>query len=154
MQQSPPKSAMRNCLSIGAALVLVPLLFLLPAQVKAEEDPLVGIWYGHDRQPDGHLVQRISRRSAGGAFSVEFREYENCVLVWRSIEKGTWQRKGNIEIVAIEKVGVTPRSRVDHYEIVEIGDLNARSRHVESGTIFSYQRVSADFEFPTCELFS
>ncbi len=129
-------------------------LSLLSAPVSAQEDPLVGTWYGHDRQPDGELLQRISRRASNGALSIEFRKYENCVVVSRFIEKGTWRRKSNIEIVEINSINGEPHAYLDHYEILEIDDQAARLKHVESGTVFSSERVSPDFEFPDCELFS
>jgi hypothetical protein len=154
MLQHLPVTTERRYLPSVSAVLFTLVLALLPSGATAEGDPLVGIWYGHDRQPDGQQVQRISRRSTNGAISIEFREYENCVLVWRSVEKGTWHRENNIEVVEINSIDGSPRAYLDRYEILEIDDRSARSRHIESGTVFTYQRVSKDFKFPICEFIS
>ncbi len=160
MYQGSPKMALRCFQSLATTALFALILFLVPAEVSAETDPLVGTWYGHDFQHEFGFLQRISRRSQSGAFSVEFRQYENCQLVWRQIEKGTWRREGTVEIVEITAVDgqriKEPKSNniADHYEIIEINDLGMRSRHLESGLVFTYQRVSEDFDFPICELIS
>ena len=140
--------------SIASAVLLVILALLAPTGANAEDDQLVGNWYGHEYQPGLGYLQHISRRSADGKIAIEFRQYENCEMVWSQMERGTWWHDGMIETVEIEMIDGKTVDNVDHYEIIDVDDSGMQSRHVQSGMLFTYVRVSDEFDFPACERIS
>lgn len=133
------------------AVLLALLLMLASTNSRASEVTLVGTWYGHDYQPNGKLIQRVTHQRADGTFSIEFRRHKNCRLVWRQSESGIWWREGPIETKLTQKINGLPAHYVDEYEILKLKETFKRTRHLQSGTVFTYERVSDDFEIPNCE---
>jgi hypothetical protein len=140
-------------------------VILILATVLAVSDDtfsraIVGYWYGENYQPAFHnYFQALGQDRADGTFEVEFRRYENCKLVSRQRESGTWSIANGVvrgETTAIDGAA-TDRSDPsfrDAYDILKLDEHDFQSRHMPDGTIFKLQRVNAKFRFPDCSFSS
>lgn len=152
-------------MGVGRIKWLLALILLfgmaMPARAStanstsAEGTGLEGWWYGEGYQPYWQAyAQWIEHRDADGSFQIEFRRYENCVLVHRQLEAGTWRRDGNEIIDETNNIDGTAVAIVNEYDIETLSEHDLLIYHPKTDTHFRDVRVTADFDFPGCDVTS
>ncbi len=127
------------------------VLFATAMQAAADERSLVGDWYAEDYQPSVRTtVQEISHRHADGTYEDEFRRYENCVLVLRQKEAGTWILDGDRYRTITLSIDGGAAHFEDEYEVRSLTDTEFQYFHSRLGQLFTDKRVSVNFRFPDC----
>jgi hypothetical protein len=117
----------------------------------AGESSLVGYWYSEDYQPDVHTtLQEVTYRRADGTYQDEFRRYENCVLVHRHTEAGTWLFAGDRYQTTTTSINGAPAHFEDDYDVRSMTDTQFQYFHPKLGQLFTDTRVHANFRFPDC----
>lgn len=144
-------------LRIKWLLILVVLFGTAPAHAStanstsAEGSGLEGWWYGEGYQPYWQAyAQWIEHRDADGRFRIEFRRYENCVLVHRQLEGGTWRREGNQIVDETNDIDGAAVAILNEYDIETLSEHDLVIYHKKTDTHFRDVRVSEDFKFPGC----
>ena len=136
---------MRPLLLLGAALLAAP------HSAAADRSTLVGYWYSEDYQPSLRVtVQEFTQRRADGTYNDEFRRYENCLLVFRQSETGTWTLDGGRLHTVTTSIDGSLAHFEDDYDVRSLTDKEFRYFHLNSGTLFTDLRVNAKFRFPDC----
>ncbi len=127
----------------------LPLALLICLMAAAYD--FSGRWYGFGYQPAwGFASQWIAQRWPNGDLEIEFRRYENCQLVHRQVERGSWMVEGGRYSSLIAQLDDKPVMRVEDYELLAQEGDTMRYRHLGSGQIFHARRVLADFTWPEC----
>jgi hypothetical protein len=128
---------------------LIPFIAAMPA--AADGPSLVGYWYSEDYQPAVHVtLQEVTYRRADGTYQDEFRRYENCVLVHRHTETGTWLFDGGRYQTTTTSINGVPAHVEDDYDVKAMTATQFQYFHPGLGQLFTDTRVRANFRFPDC----
>jgi hypothetical protein len=128
---------------------LIPFIAAMPA--AADGPSLVGYWYSEDYQPAVHAtLQEVTYRRADGTYQDEFRRYENCVLVHRHTETGTWLFDGGRYQTTTTSINGVPAHVEDDYDVKAMTATQFQYFHPGLGQLFTDTRVRANFRFPDC----
>ena len=132
--------------------MLAAALLLAAARLAgADQAALAGYWYSEDYQPSLRVtVQELTQRRADGTYEDEFRRYENCLLVFRQREAGTWTFDGDRFHTITTSIDGSLAHFEDEYEVRSLSDKEVRYFHPKSGAVFTDTRVKANFRFPDC----
>jgi hypothetical protein len=133
-----------------SALVGLVSLCLSVRPSAAGAQDLSGRWYGEGYQPRGY-TQWIALRRPGGAFSVEFREYRDCQLIFRETHIGRWSFENGIYATTATAIDGHPADQSNAYRVLEFGGGEVAYQHVEKGIRFKARKVSDDFDWPACD---
>ncbi|WP_428248698.1 hypothetical protein [Ferrovibrio sp.] len=129
-------------------LLLLMLLAVFPAW--AQQADLSGRWYGEGYQGRVYLHWLSERRPDGG-FAVEFRRYEECKIVHRSLEAGRWSLQGNVYTTSTIMIDGQRVNYADRYLLLGLGNDEMTYQHITNGTMFRARKVGADFDWPVCD---
>jgi hypothetical protein len=133
----------------GCLIAALGLFAMMMADVAAQD--LSGRWYGEGYQFRRYLHWNADRRS-DGSLRVEFRRYEDCVLVEQWDEAGFWAMSGNLYRTGITHVAGKPRTRIEEYIIESVGMNIMQYRHVRSGTPFTAVKLTGkEPHWPDCD---
>jgi hypothetical protein len=132
------------------------LIALLQGSSFAHAASLDGYWYGKGYQPFARkTVQWLAIRRSDGSYSVEFREYSNCRVVFAQLETGRWAVSGDVITDKTLTVNGWPVRDTpyytDTYKIIELDDSKMRIVHEKTGQDWMLDRVTEDFIFPDCK---
>ena len=119
---------------------------------QAADSLQVGYWYGDGYEPAlKSLTQFITHYGADGSFSVEFRIYRNCELIFDQHEAGTWSLASD-RLLRIDTALVNgmPIPHSDDYAIEELTAEHSRYVGKATGVEYRVKRVDAQFHFPEC----
>jgi hypothetical protein len=153
----PSKSTTLRCRHFHKVSIFFLLIALLPSLAHASS--LEGSWYGKGYQPlVGKTMQWISIIRSDGSYSVEFREYRKCQLVFVQVEEGRWTVSGDIETNKTITINGKPvrdeHYFTDTYKILQLDDHKKRVIHEKTQQEWTLERVDKDFIFPACETVS
>ena len=128
-------------------LLLLCAVVLSFAPLAATASP-VGLWVGEGQPHDPEIIS-YDAFSADGTFRFEFRKYDDCEIVYHSIEEGSWIREGDLITTHIYKLNGKPTfySHVYRYEFESDEEIHVR--HLGMGDLYVERRVDS-FEFPAC----
>ncbi len=133
------------------ALIGAVLLASLSGTVHAAwAQDLSGRWYGEGYQPRGY-TQWLADRRPDGSFFVEFREYQECTLVYRQKEAGRWSFSDGVYSVTTTTVEGRAVYFYYSYLLLAFGSGEIEYQHMELGIRFKARKVSDDFEWPSCD---
>lgn len=130
--------------------LLLLLLLVVAVPAMAQQADLSGRWYGEGYQGRVYLHWLSERRPDGG-FAVEFRRYEECQIVHRSLEAGRWSLHGSIYATNTTMIDGQRVNYADRYLLLGLSNNEMSYQHIASGTLFRAQRVGADFDWPGCD---
>jgi hypothetical protein len=139
----------------SATLSAIFLFALLPGSSLANAGSPEGYWYGKGYQPYlRKTMQWLTNNRSDGSYSVEFREYTNCLLPSAQVEEGRWTLSGDmltkkVFIINGRSVPDAP-DLTNTYRILEIDGLKMRILHEPTGQDWTSERVTKDFIFPDC----
>jgi len=136
----------------GARLFLTAALVALSAPPAKAASYMVGTWFGHG-QPESKDSMYIDRMRADGSWRGEYR---TCLKGKASdqVQSGHWSLSGDILSLQVEKVDGIPAARTDTYKIISHGAQSQKYLSLAWNFPYAPQRVSDDFQMPSCELTS
>jgi hypothetical protein len=140
------------------AIFLVTALLFGPNSARAAS--LEGYWYGKGDQYVGVPALRkptewLRVTRSDGTYSIEFRQYNNCRVVFTQLETGIWTVSGDVvteKTLTVNGLSVpdTPYYH-DTYKVIELDDHKMRIIHEQTGLDWTLDRVTEDFTFPDCK---
>ncbi len=127
--------------------VMYTTVVLSLAASAAAANP-AGLCVGEGQPHDPEIIS-YDAFNADGTFRFEFRKYDDCEIVYHTIEEGSWIREGDLITTQIHKLDGKPAfySHVYRYEFES--DEEMRVRHLGMGDLYVERRVDS-FEFPAC----
>lgn len=129
---------------------ILVLMLLAAWPATAQQADLSGRWYGEGYQGRVYMHWLSERRPDGG-FAVEFRRYEECRIVHRSLEAGRWSLQGNTYITSTSMIDGQRVNYADRYLLLGVSNGEMTYQHITSGTLFRARKVGADFDWPGCD---
>lgn len=142
------------CRHFARLYAIFLLIALLPGGAHA--GPLEGYWYGQGYQAQvNKTLQWLTINRSDGTYSVEFREYRKCKLVFAQKETGRWTVSGDVITKKTLTVSGQPVSDTayytDTYKIIELNEPIMSIIHEKTGQNWMLERVTEDFTFPDCK---
>jgi len=129
-------------------------LLIAPVQAAPSYTPsyMIGTWFGHG-QPGDKSSMYIDRMRADGSWRGEYR---TCLKgkALDTVQAGRWSLADDILTLKVEKVDGQAAPRTDAYKMLS-HDAGSQ-KYLSLGYNFPYtpQRVTDDFQMPSCELTS
>jgi hypothetical protein len=137
---------------------LLAAFLLMAAPVQAAPSTMVGTWFGHG-QPEDKSSMYIDRMRADGTWQGEYR---SCVKSKPSgkpsdqtqIQTGRWKLDGDILTLGVETVNGQFWPRTDTYKMLAHSATAQKYLSLGRNFVYTPQRVTDDFQMPSCELTS
>jgi hypothetical protein len=129
------------------------MVLLLSASCGASQQPVTqsvaGLWFGEGYQAALRTnTSWLMNRKDDGTFRVEFRRYQDCVLVFQQVEEGRWKQDGLRYSTATRSIDGQPFEADDEYRIDEITGTTMRYMHIRSNNQFEARRIPPQVGFP------
>lgn len=137
-----------------------PVDMVKPELTEAAEnyrDRVIGRWYGEADTKDGGRRMHLVERHPDGTMKIRFRLVSANGAVREQVESLFWGVSGPIYFTIFrgslhgekfEPADATQAYNYDAYEILGLGAVRFRYRHVATGNEFTVERVGPEFRFP------
>ena len=143
-------------------LTLTSAFAIEPSEVRVKNwNLLIGTWHGSQRTKDGGVYNWVMRHSANGLYMHESQTVTPDGKVEYQVEVGEWGMGGNIYFSIfkgwIEDNKFKPADPIDPinrdvYQIIELTDTLFRYKHLDSGEVYSTEKVADDFKLSEISL--
>ena len=129
-------------------MLLAVAMALFPGAALAQD--LSGRWYGEGYQLRRYL-HWLAVHGPDGRLQIEFREYEDCKLKYRSREAGRWRVSNGILATEIFMVEGQRVDRLERHVLDRYDGASIEYHHMRTGMQFRSKSVDENFEWPDCD---